>query len=129
MKPALVISKGTELFRFLPESILYISASGNYSFVYTVDGRNFMISLQLGKVEELLASQLGGDAKIFVRIGRTFIINTDYINSIDISEQKLLLSDCMSGQSCAIYPSRDALIHLRDYIVDQVSKMSSDPDE
>ncbi len=127
MAPALIISKGTELLRFLPDSILCIAAEGNYSIVYTLDGEHCLVSAQLGQVEELLGKQLGEGAKEFIRMGRPYIINTKYIHSIDIGRQTLVLSDCKGGKVHTLEPSRDALIKLRDYVMDHSINRINDP--
>jgi DNA-binding LytR/AlgR family response regulator len=52
------------------------------------------LSINLAHTEEALASQLGENAKIFMRIGKRFIVNMNYIYQVDIQKQTLMLSDC-----------------------------------
>jgi len=40
-----------------------------------------------------LATQLGENAKHFLRIGKRFIVNMNYIYQVDIQKQVLMLSD------------------------------------
>ena len=55
-----------------------------------------MLSFQLGQIEKMIASQLGVEGNIFIRIGKSLIINRSYIYYINIPKQKLTLSDVLS---------------------------------
>lgn len=111
----LVISKGTELLRIPAERLVYIEADGNYSHVVTQDGRKAMVSFQLGQIEDLIDNQLGEDGSRFSRVGRGLIINMDFVYSIDISKQTLVLSDCLNFRQ-ELSASREVLIKLKSYI-------------
>ena len=50
MPTHLVISKGTELLRVPLNSLMYISADGNYSIVVTKDSHKTLMSIQLGQI-------------------------------------------------------------------------------
>ena len=113
MPTHIVIPKGTELHRFPLDALICVSADGNYSNAMTLDGRETLVCLQLGQIEDLMAKQLGSGIRNFVRLGRGLIINLDYINHIDISKQKLIMSDCR-GLRKELSASRDALIKLKD---------------
>lgn len=111
----IVIPKGTELHKFPLDALIYISSDGNYSTVVTLDGRRTLLSLQLGQVEALMTEQLGSGNTNFIRLGRGLIINTDYINHIDITKQLLVMSDC-KGLRKELSASRDALIKLKAHV-------------
>lgn len=111
----LVISKGTELLRIPAERLVYIEADGNYSHVVAQDGRKAMVSFQLGQIEDLIDNQLGEDGSRFSRVGRGLIINMDFVYSIDISKQTLILSDCLNFRQ-ELSASREVLIKLKSYI-------------
>ena len=115
MPQHLVISKGTELHRFPLDALICVSADGNYSLFVTQDGRETVICLQLGQVEEMMHDQLGSSGDRYIRIGRGVIINIDYLHHIDISKQKLVMSDCKALRK-EFSASRDALIKLKDYV-------------
>jgi DNA-binding LytR/AlgR family response regulator len=116
----LVISKGTELYRFPLDCLVCIEADGNYSYATTRDGKRSLICEQLGKIEELIAQQMGGENSIFIRIGRSLIINKEYIYHIDISRKVLVMSDC-KGLSKELSASREALIQLKDFVEKSVN--------
>ena len=111
----IVITKGTELHRFPLDTLICVSADGNYSYVVTLDGRETLVCLQLGQIEALMAEQLGSGITNFIRLGRGHIINLDYINHIDISKQLLVMSDC-KGLRKELSASRDALIKLKELV-------------
>jgi DNA-binding LytR/AlgR family response regulator len=111
----IIISKGTEFLRIPQDKLVYISSEGNYSNVVTVDNRQRLVTYQLGQLEGMIADQLGSQGTNFLRIGRSLIINIDYIYLIDISRQELILSDC-AGCYHELSASREVLIKLKAYI-------------
>jgi len=115
MPQHIVISKGTELHRFPLDALICVTAEGNYSYVSTLDGRETLVSLQLGQIEDLLSQQLGSGNRNFLRVGRGLIINLDYLNHIDVSKQVLVLSDCRRLRK-ELSASRDALIKVKELV-------------
>ena len=115
MEKHIVISKGTELLRVPADRLIYVAAEGNYAYVVTQDGRKTMVSFQLGQIEDLIGDQLGDAGEHFVRLGRSLIINTDFVYSIDISKQTVILSDCFKFRQ-ELNASREVLIKLKAYI-------------
>ena len=115
MSPVIVISKGTELLRVPSDRLVYISADGNYSYVVTQDNRSKMVSFQLGQLEDLIGDQLGDSGNNFIRLGRGLIINSDFVYSIDIAKQQLILSDCLDCYH-ELSASREVLIKLKAYL-------------
>lgn len=79
------------------------------------------MSLQLGQIEALISEQLGSSGSVFIRAGRGLIINTDYINYIDVSKQILVLSDC-EGSRHELSASREVLVKLKEYVERTVKK-------
>ena len=111
----IIISKGTELLRIPARRLVFISSEGNYSNVVTLDNRKRLVTYQLGQLEDMIADQLGDKGFNFLRLGRSLIINTDYIYVIDIAKQQLILSDC-AGCYHELSASREVLIKLKAYI-------------
>ena len=111
----IVISKGTEFLRIPSDRLMYVSSDGNYSNVVTLDGEKRLVSLQLGQIEDLIGDQLGDHGGNFLRLGRSLIINVDYIYLIDIAKQQLILSDC-AGSRHELTASREVLIKLKAYM-------------
>ena len=115
MGQVVVISKGTELLRVPSARLVYISADGNYSNLVTQDNRSRMVSYQLGQLEDLIGEQLGDSGNNFIRLGRGLIINSDFVYSIDIAKQQLVLSDCLDCYH-ELSASREVLIKLKAYL-------------
>ena len=110
LNKTIVISKGTELLRIPAHRLVYISADGNYSNVVTQDNRERIVSFQLGQLEDLIGDQLGDEGYNFVRLGRSLIINRDFI-----SKQIIILSDC-AGCYHELTASREVLSKFKAYI-------------
>ena len=84
MKKQLVISTSIDLVCIAPERIVYISSDGNYSTLVQTDNEARMLSYQLGQIEKMISSQLGNEGNIFIRIGKSLIINRSYIYYLNI---------------------------------------------
>ena len=83
-----------KLIRLDVQKIVYFEGDGNYTYIVTANKQKVCITLNLAHTEEALASQLGDNAKQFMRIGKRFIVNMNYIFQVDIQKQVLMLSDC-----------------------------------
>lgn len=119
--PHIVLTKGTELLRIPTDRLMYVSSDGNYSNVVTQDGRSQLVCMQLGQVEDAIGSQTETDGSVFLRVGRSLIINTDYIYLIDTSKQQLVLSDCR-GSYHELTASREVLVKLKAFIENSTVK-------
>ena len=108
----IVISTNTELLRIPSDRLMFITSDGNYSKVYTQDGHYRLVAYQLGQLEDMIGDQLGEDETPFIRIGKSLIVNRDYIYLIDVSEQVIIVSDCC-GQYHKLTASRKALISIK----------------
>lgn len=117
MKNYLVISTKTELVRIAPERIVYISSDGNYSTIVQTDNECRMVSYQLGQIEKVISDQLSESP--FIRIGKSLIINSDYIYHINISKQKLTLSDVKTF-SHTLSASKEALNELKNSLEGEI---------
>ena len=82
------------LIRIEVQKIVYFEGDGNYTYIVTANKHKVCITLNLTHTEEALAAQLGDNAKQFMRIGKRFIVNMNYIYQVDIQKQILMLSDC-----------------------------------
>ena len=113
MKKQLLISTSVDLVRIAPDRIVYIAADGNYSTLVQADKEVRMLSFQLGQIEKIMQSQLGSDGNMFIRIGKSLIINRSFISYINIPRQKLTLSD-VATFSHTVTASKEALRELKE---------------
>jgi two-component system LytT family response regulator len=60
-----------------PEEILFVESEGNYSWLRMIDGRSEMVTIQIGKLQELLGDEL------FFRINRQNVINLRHLHRLD----------------------------------------------
>ncbi len=72
LKIALPISEGLQFERL--DGIRHLEASGNYTFIYFQDGSRLLVCRTLQEMELRLTV-----SRRFIRIHRSFIINTDYL--------------------------------------------------
>lgn len=106
-----------ELFRVDLSYIVYFEADGNYTRFVSVNGLSNMIYMNLGKIEEFLSLRYSksGTSKKFARVGKSFIINLDYIYCVNTLKQELILSDQHSF-SFKLAMSKIALKKLKELI-------------
>lgn len=115
MDRSLTFSTSGELIRFPSEAVVLIAADGNYSVVTLTDGTEYVLTLQLGQIERKLMDFVTSGDNRFIRIGKSIIINREYIAYINPARQKLVLSDYRTFKR-ETTASRDALKALKEYI-------------
>lgn len=114
-----MISTSTELIRVTPEHIVFVSSDGNYSTLVLSDGESRILTMQLGQLEKLIENQLGAAGAIFIRIGRSLIINRSYVYYINLPQQKLILSNQRGGNH-TLSASKEALKSLKELFEQEV---------
>ena len=82
------ISTSTELVRVATDEIVCVRADGNYSDLVLASGQNRKMTFQLHFFNEVF-EQLHNN--MFVRVGRSLIVNKRYIYVINLTEQLLIL--------------------------------------
>lgn len=120
MKKQLLISTSIDLVRIAPERVVYIASDGNYSTLVQTDNEVRMLSYQLGQIEKMISTQLGSEGNVFIRIGKSLIINRSYIYYINITKQKLILSD-VETFSHSVTASKEALKQLKELLEKEVN--------
>jgi two-component system LytT family response regulator len=75
----------TGFFLLSPEEILYIQADWNYSEVFLSDKKSELVTINIGKLEEMLPGN------IFYRISRSVIINIKYLVRVNRKKRLALL--------------------------------------
>lgn len=106
----LKISTSVGLFRVPTEDIAYIEASGNYCDVHLFNGEAVTMTFQLHYFAEAL-SQLRQN--FFVRVGKSLIVNKNFVYGINITSQDLKLMDHRMNQTFRLKASKEALKELR----------------
>lgn len=105
-----------ELQRIEVSKIVYFEADGNYTDIVMVNKLRASICMNLGEMERAIAAQIGDDAKMFMRIGKRFIINMRYVYSINVLKQQLVLSD-YDHFAFQVSISKDALKKMKELML------------
>ena len=82
-----------QLLRINMRRIAYFEGDGNLTYIVMTNKMKGTVSMNIGKMEEFLAMQYGKKARFFMRIGKRFIINMNYIYQVNVAKQMLVLSD------------------------------------
>ena len=114
MSDFLTISNANELVRIAAGSLVYISSEGNYSDIYTRDREKRTVTMQLGIIEELIHKQFHTDGNSFVRIGKSLIVNMDFVTYINPAKKQIVLSDSHTFKF-NLEASKEALRELKNY--------------
>ena len=87
----LIIKTRDELSRMRISNILYLEADRNYTKLLLTEGIQFTFAINIGKIERMLDTQASDSGSQLVRVGKSYIINKNYILQINLPKQKLLL--------------------------------------
>lgn len=106
-----------ELLRIEVDKIVYFEGDGNYTKIMMKNKLKSSVGLNLSKMEESLSEQLKERASNFMRIGKRFIINRDFIYSINMQKMALVLSD-FEHFAFQIPVSKEALKKIKELTID-----------
>ena len=111
------ISTSTELVRVATDEIVYVRADGNYSDLMLTSGKSRKMTFQIHFFDEIF-QQL--HRNIFVRVGRSLIVNKRYIYVINLSDQMMLFAgQQIKGEIAPVKVSREALKQLKEQLEDE----------
>lgn len=102
-----------EFLRIDISKIAYFEAEGNYTSIVLSNGLKGVVCMNLSKIQQVLTDRLKEQAAIFIRVGKSFIINRLYVCQINVLRQVLVLSDGVNFVF-NLNISRDALKKLKD---------------
>ena len=115
----LKISTATELVRMQTEDIVFVQADGNYSDVYLFNGKPRKMTFKLHYFDEVF-QQLKDNS--FVRVGKSLIVNKNYIYVINLTSQELTLSGSALKAEFKLKASREALKELKTLVEQEGGK-------
>ncbi len=116
MKHLLLFNTRDQLLRLDIARVVYFEADGNYTHVVAMNKLKSTIGATLARTEAALEQQLGEQARRFMRVGKRFIVNLDFVYSVDLAHQRLVMSD-MATFAFQLPVSKDALRRMRELIV------------
>jgi two-component system, LytTR family, response regulator len=70
------------------EDITHLEGEGNYSFLYTKDGKKYLTSKTLKSYELIF------DANVFLRVHKSSIINVNYLKEICVEPDRYIKLKC-----------------------------------
>ena len=120
MAKQLIISTANDLVQIAPEHIVYISSDGNYSTMVLHDKTEHLFTFNLSHFQKLIEKQLKDEASQFIRIGKSLIINRDYIYRINLTKQQLVMSDMALNQAFMLSASKEALKQLKQLLENEL---------
>lgn len=104
------ISTSTELVRVKTDDIVFVHADGNYSEILLYNGKQHTMTFQLHFFNESFQRLKNN---FFVRVGRSLIVNRNYIYLINITEQKMILTGGKLNGEYEVKASKEALKELK----------------
>lgn len=109
----LKISTSVGLFRVPADDIAYIEASGNYCDVHLFNGEAVTMTFQLHYFVEALEKL---KQNCFMRVGKSLIVNKNFVYLINITNQDLKLMDHRMHQGFRLRASKEALKELKNIL-------------
>jgi DNA-binding LytR/AlgR family response regulator len=120
MDKYLMIKTRDELLRINIEHILYFEADRNYTKLLLSEGIQFTFAVNIGKVEEMLETQLSDADTTLIRVGKSYILNKKHILQINLPKQKLLLLP-NEGKPRELTIPKDPLRALKESLENEVT--------
>ena len=109
----LKISTSVGLFRVPTDDIAYIEASGNYCDVHLFNGESVTMTFQLHYFAEVLGML---QQNFFIRVGKSLIVNKNFVYAINVTNQELKLMDYRAHRSFRLKASKEALKELKSVL-------------
>lgn len=95
---------------FFEDEILFVKADGVYSMIHLANGKEIIISQNLGKIEEQLQK------KELIKIHRSTIANVNYIFEINRSRKECILA--VNSNNYILHFSTEGLKLIENFIAD-----------
>lgn len=115
----LYINTRDELFKVDLDKMIYAMAEGNYVNMYFRNGQRIIICTSLQSLEQMILGVIAKNKRgVFIRIGRRYIVNNNYITHVNVLKQQLVLSDMDVVKPIILSVSKEALKTLKQAMVD-----------
>lgn len=115
----LYINTRDELFKVDLDKMIYAMAEGNYVNMYFRNGQRIIICTSLQSLEQMILGVIAKNKRgVFIRIGRRYIVNNNYITHVNVLKQQLVLSDMDVVKPIVLSVSKEALKTLKQAMVE-----------
>lgn len=102
------------------DRVAFFKADGNYTHLNYISGQALMLNTGLSGVEKILTGALAQGTSPFTRLGRSLIINKNFLSNINLPKQYLVLSD-LDNHSIKLSVPKTILKLLKDHFKSQFS--------
>lgn len=102
-----------EMIKVKLDRVAYLEADSNYCHAVFINGAKATLLTSLANIEALLVERFKGDSPMFIRIGKRYIVNRQYIFQINVPRQRLILTDFNLPGTLEITLSKEALKNLK----------------
>lgn len=102
-----------ELLRINPSKIVYFEADGNYTNIILANKTKATVCMNLSQMQKVLSERLKEKASVYARVGKSYIINLNYVFAIQTLKQRLVLSD-QTNFALQIPISKESLKRLKE---------------
>ena len=122
----LIIKTRDELLHLRINNILYLEADRNYTRLLLTEGIQFTFAINLGRIEEMINKKTTGSNYQLIRVGKSYLINKNYILHINLPKQKMLML-VPGGKPRELVISRDPLKMMKDRLEQEAMSGASAP--
>lgn len=112
----IIFNSRDQLLRIDLQEIVYFEGDGNLTYIFTSNKLKGIVNMNLGKMEGYLATEYRKKASFFLRVGKKFIINMNYIYLINVAKQNLVLSDYRNF-AFQVPVSKEALKKVKELVL------------
>ena len=108
-----------ELTKVCLDDVMYVTSDGNYIVLKFKSGRTLMLLASLNNFTQLSESI----SKVqFVRIGRSYIVNTSYVSQVNTLRKTITLVDDDMGVTIELIVPKDAIRQLKQILTETPRK-------
>lgn len=115
----IIFNNRNELIRINPFKVVYYEAYGNYSYAVFTNGVKVILPVGLTDLQQILVRELKERARIFLHIGRRFIVNTEFVVKVCVPKQQLTLCDMVSNTRYNLPISKEALKKIKNMYINK----------
>ena len=113
----LLFNSRDEMLRMRLKNIVYFESNGNYTYMVTINKLRPVVHMNLANIEKMIEERLHDQRASFMRVGRKFIVNRNYLYMISLSKQRLVLSD-PSTFAYQLNVSKEAIVKMKSLLAE-----------
>ena len=117
---SIIFKTRNELVKVDINNMIYAEADGNYVYIHMRNGMKLMITMSLQTFESVITKTLERENdRTFIRIGRKYIVDKKYITVINVSKQRLVLTDADRISPISINIPKEALKNIKQKLIEE----------